>query len=286
MCFEHHFREIIIYFKKGGWSISLVKDQESRGEKVTSVSQADIPVCMCLHIQEWWHPSPGNKGVWSKWDFLGAEQPPAWEWGWGVLSFSTLSWGENVNLRQPQTGWGLCHWRGGGRCAHPESGLQRTLGGKSGALICMKQQRRVTVGGTGDWEQWPWWEHLCLPQGRCGNRMELFELEVLLPLLNLFQERKSFVQGLLTWCWCHQSPSAVGHSSCSSWWRKFPISPSTLELICGETGPSQEDRAWVMGSTHNGGMKTQGTGKHPRLGPRDSYPPRVCDNLEPNLESS
>lgn len=52
-----------------------MKDRESRGEKVTSISQADIPLNMCLHVQVMIASSPGNRGVWSTWDFLGAEQP-------------------------------------------------------------------------------------------------------------------------------------------------------------------------------------------------------------------
>lgn len=136
------------------------------------------------------------------------------------------------------------------------------LGGKVGALICTKQQRRVMVGGTGAWEQWPWWEHLCLPQGWCGHRMELFELEVLLLLLNLFQEPKSFVRGPLAWCWCHQSPSAVGHSSCSSWWWKnFPFPRPSWSWSVEKQGLRKkvEPESWGQHTTEGWRRREQGS---------------------------
>ena len=113
------------------------------------------------------------------------------EWS-GTLSISTPSWGVNVNQvcqrdnrPCPQTSWALCNWRGGMRCLHPESGLQRSSGESLEPLICVKQQRRGLAGCTGAREQCPCLEHLFLPQGWCRHRMELFNLEAELPSLNL-----------------------------------------------------------------------------------------------------
>lgn len=75
-------------------------------------------------------------------------------------------------------------------------------------------------------------------------------------LLNLFQESKSLLWGLFAWFWCHQCLSDVSHfSCCNCCWKSFPVFLSTLDLVCGRTGPSQECKAWVTGSTHSSEMK-------------------------------
>ena len=81
-----------------------MKDWESRGEKVTSISQADIPLNMCLHVQVMIASSPGNRGVCQNGTFWGRAAASVRVRVGTAELFNTVLGRECESERQPQAG--------------------------------------------------------------------------------------------------------------------------------------------------------------------------------------
>lgn len=162
----NYFRDKVIHFfkKRNAWLISLMNDQDSRGEKWLQFHRqiyTGVPIFMFVFPL---HQTPGNE-AWPQWGLSGPSCQTAWTWR-GMLSCSTPYWGENENQVQlgdnPKSAV-LFVTREKEQNAFPLRVTSREQQGESvEPLTCMKWQVRGLAGGRGLLVRCSWLGHLYL----------------------------------------------------------------------------------------------------------------------------